>query len=156
MPTQNTNNHKKTQQTNNTTQQKTTTAGRWLRSESLEFGALLVLAVGAVILHALAPLDAFILTWPFVLIGIALVVMGRRRRWRGWVILVAAQAQIFYWAGLYFDLVGQVTPMAVAPFAALGAAALLPAVPHAGRRAAWAGLVIAAIGVGLSLAALRP
>jgi hypothetical protein len=131
-------------------------AGRWLRSESLAFGALMILAIGAVVLHALAPLDAFILTWPFVLIGIALVVGGPDRRWQSWVVLVVAQAQIFYWARLYFDLVGQVTPAAVAPFAALGAAALLPACPHAGKRAAWAGLAIAAIGVGLSLAALRP
>jgi hypothetical protein len=131
-------------------------AGRWLRSESLAFGALLILAVGAVVLHALAPPDAFILTWPFVLIGIALVLGGPQRRWQAWVVLVGAEAQIFYWARLYFDLVGQVTPMTVAPFAALGAAALLPACPHAGRRAAWAGLVIALVGAGLSLAALRP
>jgi hypothetical protein len=130
-------------------------AGRWLRSESLAFGALLILAVGAVVVHALAPLDAFILTWPFVLTGIALVLGGPNRRWQSWVVLVAAEAQIFYWARLYFDLVGQVTPMAVAPFAALAAAALLPACPHAGKRAAWIGLGIAVIGVGLSLAALR-
>lgn len=130
--------------------------GRWLRAESLAFGALEILAIGAVFLQALAPLDAFVITWPFILVGLALVVSGPDGRWAGWVILLAAVAQIFYWARLYFDLVGQVTPAAVTPFAALAAAALLPACPRAGKRAAWAGLAIALIGVGLSLASLRP
>ncbi|MEI9889380.1 MAG: hypothetical protein WDN45_00930 [Caulobacteraceae bacterium] len=114
-------------------------AGRWLRPESLAFGALMILAIGAVVLQALAPLDAFILTWPFVLIGLALV-LYRARRPAAWIVLMAAQAQVLYWAHLYFDLVGQVTPLAVTPFAALSMAVLLPVCPPAGRRVAWTGL----------------
>jgi Peptidase family M28 len=131
-------------------------AGRWLRAESLSFGALAILALGAAALQALAPLDAFILAWPFVLIGLALVLGGPERRWASWVILLAAEAQIFYWARLYFDLVGQTTPLAVTPFVALGVAALLPACPRAGKKAAWAGLLIVLVGVAFSLAAVRP
>jgi hypothetical protein len=127
--------------------------GRKLKPDSLTFGALAVLAVGAVGLQALAPLDAFILVWPFVLIGLAVTLGGPDRPWPRAVILLAALAQIFYWAGLVFDLVGQTTPVALAPFAALAAAALLPVAPRDGPGAAVAGACAAAAGAALSLLA---
>ena len=129
-------------------------AGRRLRAESLTFGALAVLAAGAVALQALARLDAFILTWPFVGIGLALTLGGQDRPWVRAVILLAILAEILYWALLVFDLVGQTTPLALAPFAALAVAALLPAAPRAGARAATAGVALAAAGAGIALLAV--
>ena len=124
-----------------------------LRAESLAFGALLVLAAGAVALQALAPLDAFILTWPFVGVGLALTLGGPDRPWVRAVILLAILAEVLYWALLVLDLVGQTTPVALAPFAALAVAALLPASPRGDVRAATAGAALAAAGAGIALLA---
>jgi hypothetical protein len=129
-------------------------AGWRLRAESLAFGALAVLAAGAVALQAAAPLDAFIVTWPFVGIGLALTLGGQERPWVRAVILLAILAETLYWALLLFDLVGQTLPVALAPFAALAVAALLPAAPRAGGRAATAGAALSAAGAGISLLAL--
>jgi hypothetical protein len=128
-------------------------AGRRLKAESLAFGALAVMAAGAVVLQAAAPLDAFILTWPFVAIGLALTLGGPDRPLVRAVILLAIIAQILHWALLVFDLVGQTTPVALAPFAALAVAALLPASPRGDARAATAGAALAAAGAGISLLA---
>jgi hypothetical protein len=129
-------------------------AGWRLKAESLAFGALAVLAAGAVALQAVAPLDAFILTWPFVGIGLALTLGGADRPWVRAVILLAILAEALYWALLLFDLVGQTTPAALAPFAALAVAALLPTTPRVDARAATAGAALAAAGFGISLLAL--
>jgi hypothetical protein len=134
----------------------TTLAARWLSPESLTLGAAKIVGLGAVLLQILAPLDAFILAWPFALIGLALALGGPRRPWASWAILLAATAQVFYWARLYFDLIGQVTPAALTPFAALAIAVLLPVVPKLDRRAGWAGAGLAVAGAALSLAALAP
>ena len=131
-------------------------AGTWLRPDSLAFGALTVLAVGALALQLLAPLDAFALTWPFVLVGLALVLGGPNRPWVGALIVVAALSEILYWNRLMFDLAGQANPAMLTPFAALAVAGLLPVTPRAGARAAVTGLGAAVVGVGLSLLALRP
>ncbi|MGZ3277702.1 MAG: M20/M25/M40 family metallo-hydrolase [Caulobacteraceae bacterium] len=129
-------------------------AGRRLRAESLAFGALAVLAAVAVALQALAKLDAFIVTWPFIGVGLALTLGGPDRPWVRAVILLAILSEILYWALLLFDLVGQTMPAALAPFAALAVAALLPVAPRAGARAATAGAALAAAGAGISLLAL--
>jgi hypothetical protein len=129
-------------------------AGWRLRAESLAFGALAVVAAGAVAVQAAAPLDAFILTWPFLGIGLALTLGGPDRPWVRAVILLAILAEILYWALLLFDLLGQTLPVALAPFVALAVAALLPAAPRAGAREATAGAALAAAGVGISLLAL--
>jgi hypothetical protein len=129
-------------------------AGWRLRAESLAFGTLAVLAAGAIALQALAPLDAFVVTGPFVGIGLALTLGGPDRPWVRGVILLAILAEVLYWALLLFDLVGQTTPVALAPFAALAVAALLPTAPRAGAREATAGAALAAAGVGISLLAL--
>jgi hypothetical protein len=129
-------------------------AGWRLRAESLAFGALAVLAAGAVALQAVAPLDAFVVAWPFVGIGLALTLGGADRPWVRAVILLAILAEILYWALMLFDLVGQTTPVALAPFAALAVAALLPCTPRADARAATAGAALAAAGAGISLLAL--
>jgi hypothetical protein len=124
-----------------------------LRAESLAFGALAVLAAGAVALQAVARLDAFILTWPFIGVGLALTLGGPDRPWVRGVILLAILSEILYWALLLFDLVGQTMPVALAPFAALAVAALLPCAPRAGARAATAGGALAAAGAAISLLA---
>jgi hypothetical protein len=129
-------------------------AGWRLRAESLAFGALAVLAAGAVALQALAPLDAFVLAWPFVGIGLALTLGGPDRPWVRAVILLAILAEILYWTLLLFDLVGQTTPVVLAPFAALAVAALLPCAPRADARAATAGAALAAAGAGIALMAV--
>jgi hypothetical protein len=128
-------------------------AGWRLRAESLAFGGLAVLAAGAVALQATAPLDAFILTWPFVGIGLALTLGGPDRPWVRAVILLAILAEILYWALLIFDLIGQTTPVALTPFAALAVAALLPAAPRASVRAATVGAALAVAGAGVALLA---
>ena len=129
-------------------------AARWLRTESLALGAVKIVGLGAVLMQAFAPLDAFILGWPFLLVGLALAIGGPKRRWVSWTVLLAAAAQVVYWARLYFDLIGQVTPAALTPFAALAVAILLPVVPKPERRSGWAGLGIAAAGAALSVLAL--
>ena len=129
-------------------------AGWRLRTESLVFGALAVLAAGAVALQAVAPLDAFILAWPLIGICLAVTLGGPDRPWVRAVILVAVLAEILYWTLLMFDLVGQTTPAALAPFAALGVAALLPCAPRANARAGAAGAALAVAGFGISLLAL--
>jgi hypothetical protein len=130
-------------------------AERWLRPDSLVFGVLKVLGAVAVALQILAPLDAFVFTWPFVLVGLALAFGGPTRSWLGALIAAAALCQILYWNRLMFDLVGQFDPAALTPFAALALAALLPIAPKAGVRTAAAGLAAAVVGLGLSLFAMR-
>ena len=129
-------------------------AGLRLRAESLTVGALAVLAAVAVALQAVARLDAFIFAWPLIGIGLAVTLGGPDRPWVRAVILLAILSEILYWALLLFDLVGQTLPAALAPFAALAVAALLPVAPRAGARAATAGAALAAAGVGIFLLAL--
>jgi hypothetical protein len=131
-------------------------AGRWLQPDSLAFGVLKVLGAAALAVQILAPLDAFVFTWPFVLVGLALAFGGPERSWLGALIATAALCEILYWNRLMFDLVGQLDPVALTPFAALALAALLPIAPKAGARTAATGLGVAVIGLGLSLLALRP
>ncbi len=131
-------------------------AGWRLQPQSLTFGALAVLAASAVALQAIAPLDAFILTWPFVAIGLALTLGGPDRPWLRAVILLAILAEILYWGRLAFDLVGQTMPLALVPFAVLTIAALLPTAPRSGPREAVAGSALAAAGAAISLLALNP
>jgi len=129
-------------------------AGWRLRPESLAFGALVVIAALALVLQATARLDAFIFAWPLIGIGLAVTLGGSDRPWVRRVILLAILSQILYWALLLFDLVGQTMPVALAPFAALAVATLLPVAPRAGGRAAVAGVALAAVGAGISLLAL--
>ena len=131
-----------------------TLAGWRLKAESLAFGALAVLTAGALALQALAPLDAFTLAWPLVGIGLAVTLGGPDRPWVRAVILLAILAEALYWALLLFDLLGQTTPVALAPFAALAVAALLPCAPRADARVATAGAALAAAGLAISLLAL--
>jgi hypothetical protein len=129
-------------------------AGRRLRAESLAFGALAVLAAGAVALQAIDRLNAFIVTWPFIGVGLALTLGGPDRPWVRGVILAAVLSEILFWALRVFVLVGPTTPAALAPFAALAVAALLPAAPRADARAATAGAALTAAGAGIALLAL--
>jgi hypothetical protein len=127
---------------------------RWLSNQALAFGALGILAVGALALQATTPLDAFVVVWPFILIGVALLVCGPDNPWISWMLLAAAEAQVLYWTLLLFDLVGQTTPVALTPFVLLAVAAALPICPKGGKGTVLTGVASTAIGLCLSILAL--
>ena len=129
-------------------------ANGWLRPVSLTLGALKVFALAAILLQVLAPLDAFIPAWPLLLTAVGAVLAGAARRdYASPLFAAAAAAQLFYWCGLIFALVGQTTPVVLAPFVGLAVMALLPLAPP-GRWSGWAGLACMGAGVALSAAAL--
>ena len=129
-----------------------------LRPASLTLGALKVLSLAAIALQLAAPVDAFMLGWPLLLgsLAAAVAVWRPNTPWIAAPLALAALAQLFYWTGLIFSLVGQATPAVLAPFAAVAAALLLPLTPRIGPRCAAIGGLVMALGLGLSLAALRP
>jgi hypothetical protein len=129
-----------------------------LQPASLSFGALKVLFLLALMAQLTAPVDAFMLAWPLLLGALAALawVWKPAAPLRAAPIALAALAQLFYWTGLMFTLAGQETPAIVAPFAAIAAALLLPLAPRPGRWAAVGGAVLAAAGLTLTLAAMRP
>jgi hypothetical protein len=129
-------------------------AGRALRPGSLAFGALAAVAVLAGVLQALAPLDAFVASWPLVVAVIGAVLSAPDKPFVAPLFALAVCAQVFYWSGLIFPLVGQTAPVVLAPFAALGAMALLPLAPRATATVAIAGGAPAAAGLGLGLLAV--
>ena len=133
-------------------------AQRALRPASLGIGALKILAVFAILLQFAAPLDAFMLAWPLLLGTVAAAHCAGQARPAPIAapFALAALAQLFYWAGLLHALAGQESPVVLAPFAAVAAVLLLPLAPRLGRLGALGGPALAAVGLALSLAALRP
>jgi hypothetical protein len=133
-------------------------AQKALRPDGLVLGALKVVAVFAILLQLLAPLDAFMLAWPLLLACAAALLWAWRPDlpWAVAVIAAAGLAQLLYWGALFFAIQGQVVPVVLAPFAALAALMLLPVVPITGRWTAVGGVVVAGLGLALSLAAMRP
>ena len=132
-------------------------AARRLDSAALQLGALTLLFAAALAVQALAPLDAFLFAWPLLLLTLGLTLAGSAGPWACYLSALAVLMQVFYWAGLMFDLVGQTTPAALVPFAAVAAAAILSvAPPRAGRREAAVALGGAGLGLALALAALLP
>ncbi len=130
-------------------------AGGRLKSASLILGALKLFALTAIILQAFAPLDAFVAAWPLLLTAVGAVLAGAAKRdYASPLFAAAAAAQLFYWCGLIFALVGQTTPAVLAPFMVLTMMALLPLAPSAGRWSGWTGLACMGGGLALSLAAL--
>jgi hypothetical protein len=133
-------------------------AQKRLQPASLSLGALKVLFLLALLVQVAAPLDAFMLAWPLLLGSAAALVWA----WKPGApviaapIALAALSQLFYWAGLMFTLAGQETPAIIAPFAAVAALLLLPLAPRTGRLAAMGGVVLAALGLTITLAAMRP
>jgi len=133
-------------------------AQRRLRPASLSLGALKVLFLLALLAQIIAPLDAFMLSWPLLLGSAAALAWA----WKpdapviAAPIALAALAQLFYWTGLMFTLAGQETPAILAPFAAVATLLLLPLAPRVGRIGAVGGPVLAIAGLILSLAAMRP
>ena len=99
-----------------------------LTPTSLWLGALILVLILAVVLQALAPLDAFILQWPLLAGALCAALPAHGFRIIP-VLSLAVCAQAFYWTGLMFALVGQTMPAALAPFAALAVLALLPLAP---------------------------
>ena len=132
-------------------------AQRLLRPASLCLGALAALALLCGLLQTTVPLDAFMLAWPLLLGSVAAVLHARfgDRPWISAPVILAALAQLFYWTGLLFALVGQETPAVLAPFAAVAVVLLLPLAPRAGRVAALSGAGLMLLGLALSLAATR-
>jgi hypothetical protein len=133
-------------------------ARKRLQPASLSLGALKVLALLAIVVQVIAPLDAFMLAWPLLLGSAATLLWAWKpdAPLRAAPVALAALAQLFYWTGLMFTLAGQETPAIVAPFAAVAALLLLPLAPRPGRWAAVGGVVLAVAGLGFTLAAMRP
>jgi hypothetical protein len=127
---------------------------RWLRPANVAFGGLKVVALAAVALQIAAPLDAFIPAWPLVLSVIGLVLATPSRPLLGPLLALAACAQTLYWAGLIFALVGQTTPVALAPFAALAIMPLLPLLPRSDLRTGLAGSGLMLAGLAATLGAV--
>ena len=129
-----------------------------LKPASLGHGALKVLSLLAIVLQLVAPPDAFMLAWPLLLAAVAAAhVAGRPRP--GAIaapFALAGLAQLFYWGGLLYALAGQESPVVLAPVALIALALALPLIPRAGRVGALGGPLLAALGLALSLAALRP
>lgn len=100
--------------------------GRW----GLSLGALAVVLAAAVVAQVAAPLDAFMLAWPAAAAALGFALMAppapRWRRVAGTAVIVVALAQVAYWAGLMFALVGIAIPPILALFASLGAMLLMP------------------------------
>jgi hypothetical protein len=127
---------------------------RWLRPASLAFGGLNIVALLAMALQVVAPLDAFIPAWPLVLAVIGLILTTPARPWLAPLFALAAIAQTLYWAGLVFALVGQTTPVALAAFTALAAMPLLPLLPRSGPKTGLAGSGLMLAGLAASLGAV--
>jgi hypothetical protein len=129
-------------------------AAKAIRPASLALGALMLIGALSVALQVVAPLDAFIFVFPWVLTVVGQILGGTDRRMVGPLFALAALAQLFYWTGLVFSLVGQATPATLLPFAALGAMVLLTRAPVAGPTAALIGAGWTSAGLALSLLAL--
>ena len=105
---------------------------RWLAHSSLWLGSLSALLILAMVVQLRAPLDAFVFAWPL-LIGALSATLAARGGVRLMAILALfGAAQALYWTGLMSALVGQTTPVALAPFAAVTLLALLPLAPNIG------------------------
>ena len=128
-------------------------ASKALRPASLRLGALKVLALLAVFLQLTAPLDAFMVAWPLLLAAIAVAFADRPLIATPFAL--AGLAQVFYWAGLLFALIGQTTPAILVPISAVSVALLLAVAPTPGRMAALVGGAVAMVGLALTLAAMR-
>jgi hypothetical protein len=117
-------------------------------------GALVALLLLAAVVQAIAPLTAFMLAWPLMLGVLATLLhrlCGRIGRVAAGVLITFGLAQVFYWAGLLFSLVGVGLPVVLAAFVGLAAPLLMPlAAPVFAQRNAWA----AALAAGLAGAAL--
>lgn len=123
--------------------------GPWRRTgpAGLWLGAQAALSILALAVQLAAPMDAFILAWPLAAAALALAVTHlwpRRRAGSIAAALIAALAlaQVAYWAGLLFGLVGIALPGVLAVFAALATVAAMPWA--AGAVAARSGLLAAA------------
>ena len=127
---------------------------RWLRPASLAFGGLKIVALLALVLQVAAPLDAFIPAWPLVLAVIGLILATPKRPWIAPLLALAACAQTFYWTGLLFSMVGQTTPVAMTPLAALAVMPLLPLLPRSSIRTGLAGSGLMLAGLAASLGAV--
>jgi hypothetical protein len=125
-----------------------------LRPASLAIGAQIAVTLTAAVVQATAPLDAFIFVWPLVLSVVGMILTAPDRRFIGPLFALAACAQVFYWGGQAFALVGQASPWLLTPFGALAAMTLLPLEPRAGRTALALGVAWAAAGLTLCLLAL--
>jgi hypothetical protein len=113
-------------------------------------GVLLLVAVG---LQAIAPLTAFMAAWP-VALGVTVALLwglGPIARVAAGVLITLGLAQVLYWAGLMFNLVGVGQPAILAGFVLLAAPLAMPlAAPALALRNAWA----VAVALGLAGAAL--
>lgn len=127
---------------------------RWLRPASLELGALILAALLAAAVQAAAPLDAFILVWPLMVMVVGRILGPLGPAWLAPLFTLAALVQVLYWAGLLYPLMGQTLPASLTPFAALTAMTLLPLAPRTGRRTGLAGSALILAGLGLSLGAV--
>lgn len=117
-------------------------------------GGLLLGAVTAVALQILAPLDSFMVAWPLLAGAITAALMAGNLpapRALARAVAALALAQVFYWAGLMFQLIGVATPLILATFAFLaGLVAIGPVLQAtASRHAAWVGGGAALTGAGL-------
>ncbi len=128
-----------------------------LQPASLALGALKLVALGALVLQIAAPLDAFMLGWPLLLgaAAMALRIGGDRLALPAALLAAAALAEVFYWAGLLHALVGQQTPVVLAPFALVCATLLLPFATRIGRVAGLTALMMGLIGLIVTLTAMR-
>jgi hypothetical protein len=126
----------------------------YIRPAGLGLGALATVAAATVILQAAAPMDAFVTLAPLVLAVTGMILTRPDTQVVGPAFAFAACAQIFYWSGLIFALVGQTTPVALTPFAALAGMSLLPLIPRSGPIAGLVGLAGLAGGLGLAMMAV--
>ncbi len=99
--------------------------------------------------QAIAPLDAFILTWPLLLGALATLAPRLTP-----LLALAAAAQLLYWGGLMFALIGQVSPVGLSPFAALTLLSLLSLAPTPGRTTPKAALAVISLAMIAGFAAL--
>jgi hypothetical protein len=133
-------------------------ARQLLRPQSARLGALGLAWLLAAALQAVAPLDAFILAWPVLLIALGAAAAGLASAPPvAAPFALAALAQVLYWSGQMFALVGQQAPLALTPFAALAVLALMPLAPRAIPPRAGAAFALALIlaGVGLAVISVR-
>jgi hypothetical protein len=138
--------------------------GRWrpLGGEALGLGALSVVWLLAALLQALAPFDAFLLSWPALAIALAAFagrLPGPALLRRGLAVIVAlgGLSQVAYWAGLMFALMGVGMPAILALFGAMAVALTAPwtsaAASARDRSGVVVGLGCCLVGVGLLIAA---
>lgn len=120
-----------------------------LTADSLRLGAMATgLGLGLAV-QAIAPLDAFILTWPLLLGALATLAPRLTP-----LLALAAAAQLLYWGGLMFALIGQVSPVGLSPFAALTLLSLLSLAPTPGRTTPKAALAVISLAMIAGFAAL--